>query len=148
MRGETDVSSPPLFTLCPGPGPPGHSVQTHDLIHLLVGLNEIKFSLSPYLNQISKNSISFTAFLHLPPIVQELQGLAQPQRWVSQCSTALQGKAEVFFGPPPLLQTLAVTALGLPVFVPHLQDLICLAWFLGRRPTTPSIPGSLKRASL
>ena len=52
VRVEPDVSSYSLFTLCPGPGPTGHSAPTHDvntaLSHLLVGLNQIKFSLSPY----------------------------------------------------------------------------------------------------
>ena len=52
VGGEPDVSSHSLFTLCPGPGPTGHSAPTHDvntaLSHLLVGLNQIKFSLSPY----------------------------------------------------------------------------------------------------
>ena len=42
VRGEPDVSSYSLFTLCPGPGPTGHSAPTHDvntaLSHLLVGL--------------------------------------------------------------------------------------------------------------
>lgn len=54
MRREPDVSSHSLLTLCPGPGPTGHSLQTHDvnipLSHPLVGLNQIKFSLSSSMN--------------------------------------------------------------------------------------------------
>lgn len=47
-------------------------------MHHLVGLNQIKVSLVPK-HQISKKSISLITFLHLPPLVQELQGLAQAQ---------------------------------------------------------------------
>lgn len=64
------------------PGPLD-TAQTHDvnttLSHLLVGLNQIKFSLSPWPSRSVRipyhSQLSFTS----PPMVQERQGLAQPQ---------------------------------------------------------------------